>query len=70
MSSFVPTGTRVIVIRGGARRSGVVTDVRWETYLRPYVVRCDDGAEVFVSACDLAREDDPAATPLGPAIER
>jgi hypothetical protein len=60
-------GTRVVVLKGGAPHPvGVISDVRLQTHLKAYVVTCDDGRVVYASGCDLAREDDGAATPLGP----
>jgi hypothetical protein len=61
-------GTRVVVLRV-PQRSGCVTEVRFETYLRPYVVRCDEGGDLFVSAWELALESDPSKTPLVGPIE-
>jgi hypothetical protein len=58
-------GTRVVVLGGVAPATGVITDVRTHVGLRPYEVTCDDGRVVFLSGCDLAREDDAEATPLG-----
>lgn len=61
-------GTRVVLLP--SQVPGVILEVRRETYLKPYVVLCDDGQRAYVSACDLAREDDVEREPLGPAIER
>jgi hypothetical protein len=61
-------GTRIVLL--SSNTPGVIVELRRETFLKPYVVLRDDGTKVFVSACDLAREDDPDRTPLGPAIER
>jgi len=59
-------GTRVVLLRPpGLPVPGVVTDVRTEPHLRPYIVICDDGTRVFASAHDLALEVDVARTPLG-----
>jgi hypothetical protein len=59
-------GTRVVLLaRGdGPRLSGIVSDVRLEPYLKPYVVTCDDGRVVYAGGYDLAREDDASVTPL------
>ena len=57
-------GTRVVLLSDEAR--GLITAVRRETWLKPYVVLCDDGQTRYVSACDLAREDDAEREPLGP----
>jgi hypothetical protein len=59
-------GTRVVLLPSEA--AGVIVDVRWETWLKPYAVLRDDGRRVYASACDLAREDDPTRTPLGPPV--
>jgi hypothetical protein len=61
-------GTRVVLLPSLA--AGVILEVRHETWLKPYVVGCDDGSRVYISACDLAREDDPERSPLGKKIER
>ena len=67
MSFLTPEGTRVVLLPSQA--SGVILEVRREPFLKPYVVLRNDGVRVFVSACDLAREDDPDRAPLGPAID-
>ena len=61
-------GTRVVLLPSLA--TGIILEVRRESWLKPYVVECDDGVKVYVSACDLAREDDPLRAPLGQPIER
>ena len=62
-----PEGTRVILLQA-LNKAGTITAVRREPYLKPYVVKCDDGTEAFASHSDLAREDDASRTPLGPPI--
>ena len=60
-------GTRVVVIRPDTPQlSGTISNVRTATNLRPYVVTCDDGSVVFMSAYDLALEADTQRTPLAP----
>jgi len=59
-------GTRVVVL--DSKRAGAVLEVRYQGYLKPYVVLFDDGTKGFVSACNLAVESDPDLEPLGPAI--
>ena len=61
-------GTRVVLLP--SLEPGVIVDERWDVSLKPYVVLRDSGARVYVSACDLAREDDPARHPLGPLAPR
>ncbi|HEY3356846.1 MAG TPA: hypothetical protein VGQ83_26580 [Polyangia bacterium] len=67
---LAPQGTRVVVLKRQPCVAGIIREVRRETYLRTYVVECDDGEVVFASACDLAREDDAARTPFGLPTER
>jgi hypothetical protein len=68
---LVPEGTRVILLGGDPPHvAGVITAVRRQPHLKSYVVNCDSGAVAYVSPCDLAREGDPSATPLGPRFER
>lgn len=60
-------GTRVVILRPGERGvTGIITEIRSEPHLRPYVVICDDGAKVFASPYDLCLEGDTTAAPLGP----
>jgi hypothetical protein len=60
----------VIVLKGNPPHvAGTVSQVRREPYLKTYVVTCDDGAIVFGSSYDLAREGDLTMTPLGPRPE-
>ena len=54
-------GTRVIILTGGA---GEISEVRTEPHLRTYVITRDDGARIFASPYDLAREDDASRSPL------
>ncbi len=63
---LVAEGTRVLVLKGDAPPypAGVITDVRPQTHLKSYVVTCDDGAIVFASGSELAREGDSMAVPL------
>ena len=62
---LVSEGTRVIVLKGGAPHvAGVITSVRPETHLKSYAVTCDDGAIIFASGRELARQDDIAMKPL------
>ena len=64
----LPSGTRVVVIKD-APRPGTIREVRPEPHLKMYVVTCDDGATVYASPHDLAREDDTSRAPLGPRPE-
>jgi hypothetical protein len=67
---LVAAGTRVVVLKGPAPHvTGTVREVRLEPYLKPYVVTCDDGATVFASGHDLAREGDLDELPLAPRPE-
>jgi len=63
---LTPEGTRVVLLPSAS--PGVIVEVRREGWLKPYVVLRDDGPRVYVSACDLAREDDPGRAPLGPPV--
>src|SRR5688572_16414114 len=63
---LVVEGTRVVVAGGVAvGAAGVISRVRPETHLKAYVVTCDDGAVIFASGHELAREDDLTRSPLG-----
>ncbi len=64
---LVAEGTRVVLLRGGAKppTAGTISSVRPQTNLKTYVVTCDDGVVVFASGYDLAREGDALARPLG-----
>ena len=58
-------GTRVIILQADAERvAGIITEVRHEPPLRPYVVTCDDGVVRFASGYELALETDSSVTPL------
>lgn len=62
---LVAEGTRVIVLKGaGPHPTGIITEVRTQTNLKPYVVICDDGAKIYASGHDLARADDGDIRPF------
>jgi hypothetical protein len=67
---LVSEGTRVVVLKGGTPpfAAGTIKDVRTQTHLKPYVVSCDDGAVVYASGHELAREDDALARPLSASL--
>jgi hypothetical protein len=58
-------GTRVVVVGGAPPVTGVITRVRAETYHKSYEVTCDDGAVIYASGYELAREGDAMQTPQG-----
>lgn len=62
---FLATGTRVVLLAGGAPRAGVVQEVRQQPHFKTYVVACDDGSIAYASAYEIAREDDPQRAPVG-----
>lgn len=66
MFFLAPEGTRVLVL--STRKGGVIMETRHESFLKPYVVLCDDGTRMFASAFQLAKEGDPADEPLGPPL--
>ena len=66
---LVPEGTRVVLLKHATQVAGVIRDVRRESYLKRYVIACDDGTVAYASPWDLSREDDAARTPLAPPPE-
>jgi len=64
---LTPEGTRVVFLKLDA--AGTISEVRRESHLKTYVVKCDDGTTVYASPHNLAREDDATRTPLGPTPE-
>ncbi len=62
-------GTRVVILARQPQQAGVVSEVRLEPHLKTYVVACDDGSTAFASCYDLAREDDPTRSAVGPRPE-
>lgn len=63
---LLPAGTRVVIIKMNSPEvAGVISAVRTETQLRPYVITCDDGVTRYGSAYDLVLEGDQARAPLG-----
>ncbi len=63
-------GTRVVLLRGIAteRVTGVVTEVRILPHLKRFVIQADGGATHYASEAEVALEDDPTLTPLGPSM--
>jgi hypothetical protein len=70
LSRLALEGTRVVLLNRQPCVAGFIREVRRESYLRTYVVQCDDGEVVYTSPHDLAREDDAERVPLGPPTER
>lgn len=64
---LVSVGTRVVIVRADAGGSGAITEVRTQSYLKPYVVTLDTGTVAYCSGHDLALEADGARKPLAEA---
>jgi hypothetical protein len=56
--------------RAPGTTAGVVIEERTEPYLKPFVVRLDNGRICYASESELALEDDPTRAPLGPPIHK
>jgi hypothetical protein len=65
-------GTRVVLLSAVTAATsplaGVIIEERVESYLKRFVVRCDNERICFASESELALEDDPKRAPLGPPV--
>ncbi len=66
----IGVGTRVVLLRGVVteRVTGIVNEVRILPHLKRFVIQADNGGTHYASESEVALEDDPTLTPLGPSM--